>query len=79
MSQDKGFFARLLGVPGAIKGFLNEVVLELKKCSWPTWPELKQSTVVVIVSMLILGAFVGVSDFVVSFVIKILYGVNQDA
>lgn len=42
--------------------FLQEVMMELRKCTWPTWAELRQSSVVVIVSFLILGAFVALSD-----------------
>jgi len=57
-----------------IKGFLNEVIVELKKCSWPTMPELKQSTIVVIVSMFILGGFVGICDFVLGWIMKFLLG-----
>ena len=30
---------------------------ELKKCSWPTWDELKGSTVVVMISIALLGLF----------------------
>ena len=30
---------------------------ELRKCSWPSWEELKGSTVVVAISILILGVF----------------------
>ncbi len=36
---------------------------ELRKCTWPTWEELKGSTVVVGISIVILGAFtVGVDQ-----------------
>jgi preprotein translocase subunit SecE len=42
--------------------FVGEVKLELSKCTWPTRPELMESTVVVIISCLLLAAFVGVSD-----------------
>jgi preprotein translocase subunit SecE len=45
-----------------IKGFLGEVKQELAKCSMPTWPELKGSTIVIIVSMFILGMFSFVVD-----------------
>ena len=45
-----------------IKGFLREVRQELGKCSMPTWQELKGSTTVIIVSMLILGLFSFVVD-----------------
>ena len=45
------------------KRFFEEVQIEMKKCSWPTKPELMESTVVVIVTTLLFGAFVGISDF----------------
>jgi preprotein translocase subunit SecE len=35
---------------------------ELKKCSWPTWEELKGSTALIIVMIALLGAFVVVID-----------------
>lgn len=46
------------------KGFLDEVKVELKKCTWPTQPELVQSTIVVIVSVVLLAILVGLSDLV---------------
>ena len=49
---------------GNLKTFFGEVKVELLKCSWPTRKELFGSSVVVIVSVLILGAFVGVCDLV---------------
>jgi len=49
---------------GNLKTFFKEVKVELLKCSWPTRKELFGSSVVVIVSVLILGAFVGVCDLV---------------
>jgi preprotein translocase subunit SecE len=52
------------------KGYLNRLTVyvqqtreELRKCTWPTWNELKGSTVVVAVSILILGVFTIVVDF----------------
>ena len=45
-----------------LKTFFEEVKVELKKCAWPTRPELMESTVVVIVASILLGAFVGFSD-----------------
>jgi len=48
----------------ALKTFLSEVQIELKKCTWPTRQELLGSTIVVVISVLILGFFVGLSDTV---------------
>ena len=45
-------------------GYVRETRVELEKCSWPTWDELKGSTVLVFISIVILGAFTTVIDFV---------------
>ena len=55
-----------------VRGFLNEVAVELKKSSWPTRKELLDSTVVVIVTVLILGVFVALADLVFLKVIAFL-------
>ena len=54
------------------KAFFAEVVTELKKSAWPTRKELLDSTLVVIVTMLILGVFVSVADLVFVKIIGIL-------
>jgi len=55
------------------KNFLNEVRVELQKASWPWDPkekgfrkfkELTDSTLVVIIAMLLLGGYVALFDFV---------------
>jgi preprotein translocase subunit SecE len=56
-----------------VKNFFGEVKIELQKASWPWDPkekgfrrykELTDSTVVVIVAMLLLGGYVALFDFV---------------
>ncbi|MBN2450187.1 MAG: preprotein translocase subunit SecE [Lentisphaeria bacterium] len=55
-----------------IRKAYHDTVTELKKCTWPTWNELVDSTVVVIVSVAILSVFVGATDWVVRAVIQVL-------
>jgi len=43
--------------------FFGEMIAELKKATWPTPTELRDSTIVVIVASIILGAFTSISDF----------------
>ncbi len=43
--------------------FVVEMVDELRKATWPTWEELRASTVVVILAAVILGVFTTISDF----------------
>ncbi len=49
---------------GSLKTFIGEVKVELLKCTWPTRKELFGQSVVVIISVIILGAFVGLCDLV---------------
>jgi preprotein translocase subunit SecE len=37
--------------------YVQQTKEELRKCTWPTWEELKGSTVVVAISIAILGLF----------------------
>ena len=56
-----------------VKNFLGEVKIELQKASWPWDPkekgfrryeELVDSTLVVVIAMLLLGGYVALFDFV---------------
>ena len=57
-----------------IIGFFEDVVKEMKKVTWPTQAELKESTVVVIVVCLILAAFTYIIDMAVQLVFKGMFG-----
>ena len=46
--------------------FFREVRVEIKKVTWPTRKETLASTVVVLVTTFIIGAFLGVMDFLLS-------------
>ena len=59
---------------GKGKAFFNEVIEELKKCAWPSRTELYDSTIVVIVSVILLGTFVGISDFVLKWLLGKVIG-----
>jgi preprotein translocase subunit SecE len=46
----------------ALAVYVSETREELKKCSWPTWLELRGSTILIIVSVLLLSVFVVLVD-----------------
>ena len=54
------------------KGFLHEVSLEMKRSSWPERKTLVSHTMIVIVSVVMLGIFVGLSDKVLALFIRLL-------
>jgi len=47
-----------------ITAYVAQTREELRKCTWPTWDELKGSTVVVIISVLLLSGFTMAVDWV---------------
>jgi preprotein translocase subunit SecE len=52
--------------------FFKDVRAEMSKISWPTIPELRESTVVVIVTVTILALFVGMVDWVFNMMLRTL-------
>ncbi len=45
-----------------IQSFFRETTGELRKVSWPTWPEARQLTGLVLLVMVIMGLILGVTD-----------------
>jgi preprotein translocase subunit SecE len=45
-----------------MREFYKDVRVEFTKISWPTRDELKDSTIVVIISVLLVAAFIGLVD-----------------
>lgn len=60
---------------GGTGRFCGEVSTELKKCAWPTWAELFDSTVMLIISVTLLAALVAVYDVVLREVVKLVVAV----
>lgn len=63
---------KIVGALNRIGQFLKEVKLELKKVSWSTRQELKDSTAIVLISLAILAAIIGIFDFFMSKLISVL-------
>jgi preprotein translocase subunit SecE len=51
---------------GNIKGFLQEVVSEMRKTSWPKSKELTKYTVVVVTTVILFAIFFVLVDLVIS-------------
>jgi len=72
-TQDTGSLkARIISPFEKFGAFLQEVKVELIKCSWPTRKELFGSSMVVIISVLILAVIVSFFDFVVLGALKLI-------
>ena len=57
-----------------VKDSYNEL---LHKVTWPTWEELQQSTMIVLVATIIITAIVALMDFVSNGVLQFVYSLFQ--
>ncbi len=57
-----------------IRTFLEEVKGEGKKVTWPTFLQTKGSTVVVILTVIVIGVYFGVLDFFLSRLMNMFLG-----
>jgi len=55
-----------------VSNYVVETREELKKCTWPSVDELKGSTVVVMITLAIMGAFTVGVDYVVAQLIRLI-------
>lgn len=62
-----------MSVTDQFREFVKDVRLESAKVSWPTRNELRDSTVVVLTTVLLVAAFIGVVDRLLTFVVGLLF------
>ncbi|MEJ2218938.1 MAG: preprotein translocase subunit SecE, partial [Gemmatimonadota bacterium] len=76
-TQRSGSTTNMPSVAGT-KQWFDEMVEEMKKVTWPDWPQLRNSTFVILIFVLIVSAIIWVMDLVVrgafNAVIKIFAG-----
>ncbi len=59
----------------AIQRYFSETAGELRKVSWPTWPEARQLTILVIVVMVVIGVFLGLVDLGANNLLNVALGI----
>ena len=57
-----------------IKHFFNETRVEMRKVTWPTRDELKESTKIVIVATFVVTVFIGIIDQILTLLVRRLLG-----
>jgi preprotein translocase subunit SecE len=56
-----------------VREFWKDVRLESAKVSWPTREELRDSTIVVLITVLLISAFIGLVDRLLSMSVDLLF------
>jgi preprotein translocase subunit SecE len=53
--------------------FAKDVQVEFTKVSWPTRREVRASTIVTIVTVLLISLFIGIADRIITFLLGLLF------
>jgi preprotein translocase subunit SecE len=59
----------------AVQRYFSETVGELRKVSWPTRQEAIQLTIIVLVVMVFMGAFLGLVDLIAGHILNLALGI----
>jgi preprotein translocase subunit SecE len=59
----------------AVQKYVRETTGELRKVSWPTWPDAWRLTQLVILVMVVMGVFLGLMDLLGRELINLVIGV----
>ena len=59
----------------AVQRYFRETSGELRKVNWPTWPEARHLTQLVLLVMLIVGIFLAGIDYLSSALINLVLGI----
>lgn len=60
--------------PNAITRYIRETAGELRKVSWPTWPEARQLTIIVVGVMIVMALLLGLIDRIAEVLIGLALG-----
>jgi len=47
-------------------GYLRDVRAEIRKVTWPTWSDLRRTTVIVSIFVIVIGIIIGIMDVISS-------------
>jgi preprotein translocase subunit SecE len=69
----QSLFEKIKDVWFNTKAFFVEVIAETKKVTWPTFKEVRDTTIVVIIAVIIFGFFLYIVDLALGEIIKFLF------
>jgi len=72
-SDDNSGVKKLTGWPAQVKEYFGELRLEMRRVTWPSWPQVRATTGVVIFAVFAFAAYFAVVDTVLNRVIQKLY------
>ena len=68
----QGFFS---GIRDGIVNFYRETVGELRKVVWPTWPEARNLTIIVLIVIVGMSAILGTFDWLFAQLVRLVVNI----
>lgn len=59
----------------AVQRYFRETSGELRKVNWPTWPEAKRLTGLVLLVMVVVGVFLSLVDYASDLLVNLILGI----
>ncbi len=72
-SESGNFIQRAASWPIQVKNYFEELQMEMRRVTWPSWKQVRATTGVVIVAVFAFAAYFAVVDQVVSSIINKLF------
>ncbi len=73
MAEELSFPQRAVGWPARVKEYVEELQLEMKRVTWPSWKQVRATTAVVIAAMFAFSLYFFVIDNVIQRVVTKLF------
>ena len=65
LTEAKSFPDKVAGWPKAVKDYYDELHMEMRRVTWPSWKQVRATTAVVIFSVFAFAAYFAVVDLIV--------------
>jgi len=72
-SESGNFIQRASGWPGQLKNYFEELQTEMRRVTWPSWKQVRATTIVVLIAVFAFAGYFAVVDQVVSRIIQKLF------
>ncbi len=73
MAEELSMTQKAAGWPAQLKDYFEELQLEMRRVTWPTWKQVRATTAVVIVAVFAFAAYFSVVDTIVGRLIQKLF------
>ena len=73
VNESDNFMQRATSWPGRVKSYVEELQMEMRRVTWPSWKQVRATTAVVIVAVFAFAAYFAVVDQVVASAVNKLF------